>query len=138
MCADETRGYIEHRLRVSGWQDEPVLTDDAYQSLYKYTCGVPRRINTLCDRLFLYSYLEELHTINTETVNNVIAELEEELPYTDKEPQQEGDNGKENTSEKMVLAESLENRISNIENRLGAIENVVESARGLVRFFLNK
>ncbi|MCK5091174.1 MAG: XrtA-associated ATPase, partial [Gammaproteobacteria bacterium] len=106
LGVDETRGYIEHRLRVAGWHDDPVLTDDAYQGIYKFTCGVPRRINTLCDRLFLYSYLEELHTINNETVNNVITELEEELPYTDKGCSQEDDKGKEYAIDNEVIDKS--------------------------------
>lgn len=138
LGADEARAYIEHRLRIAGWHDDPVLTDDAYQSIYNFTRGVPRRINTLCDRLFLYSYLEELHTINNETVNNVITELEEELPYTDKGHLREDDNRKEQAIDNGVIDKSLEKRISDIENRLGNIENVVENVRGLVEFFLKK
>lgn len=138
LGVDETRGYIEHRLRIAGWHSDPVITDDAYQGIFKYTCGVPRRINTLCDRLFLYSYLEELHTINIETVNNVITELEEELPYTNKDHHREDNNGKEFPIENEVVTKSLEKRISDIESRLSDIENVAESARGLVSFFLKK
>lgn len=78
LGADETRGYVEHRMKVVGWKDDPEFSDDAYEAIYKYTHGVPRRINTLCDRVLLYSYLEELHQISGETVNEVTKELGEE------------------------------------------------------------
>lgn len=59
LDAQDTRNYIEHRLRVVGWQDRPTITDDAYEEIYRQTGGVPRRINVFCDRVLLVAYLEE-------------------------------------------------------------------------------
>jgi putative secretion ATPase (PEP-CTERM system associated) len=66
LDAQDTRNYIEHRLRVVGWQDRPVITDDAYEEVYRQTGGVPRRINVFCDRLLLVAYLEEQERITRE------------------------------------------------------------------------
>lgn len=66
LDAQDTRNYIEHRLRVVGWQDRPVITDDAYGEVYRQTGGVPRRINVFCDRLLLVAYLEEQERITRE------------------------------------------------------------------------
>jgi general secretion pathway protein A len=74
----ETRGYIEHRMITVGWRGDPQFTEEAYLDIYDYTGGVPRRINTLCDRLLLYGSLEELHEIQRETVSAVIEDLMEE------------------------------------------------------------
>lgn len=60
LSDQESRDYIEHRLRVAGWEDHPRFTDAAYSAIYHYTQGVPRRINIFCDRLLLYGFLEEL------------------------------------------------------------------------------
>lgn len=78
LSPDETKAYIEHRLRLVGWDSDPALTDDAHAAISKFTGGTPRRINTLCDRLLLYGSLEELHEITEEAVNTVTEELLEE------------------------------------------------------------
>lgn len=61
LSADETRGYMEHRLRMVGWTDDPVWKDDAFLAIHRHTGGIPRRINTLCSRVLLFGALEEIH-----------------------------------------------------------------------------
>ena len=72
---DETKAYIEHRLKMSGWKDDPHFSEEAYDDVYDFTAGVPRRINNLLDRLLLYGYLEESHEINRKVVAAVTEEL---------------------------------------------------------------
>src|SRR5271165_1677863 len=61
MTEAETRGYIEHRLRLVGWRNDPAWDDDAFTAVYRNTGGIPRRINTLCSRALLFGALEETH-----------------------------------------------------------------------------
>jgi len=72
---DDTRIYIEHRLSRVGWQQDPALSDDAFEAIYEFTSGVPRRINNLCDRLMLFAYLEETHSIDAAMVQTVAEEI---------------------------------------------------------------
>ncbi len=72
----EIKGYIEHRLALVGWQDDPRFTEDAYERIYSYTGGLPRRVNALCSRILLFGALEELHEIDAEIVEEVIQDLE--------------------------------------------------------------
>ena len=74
----ETRGYIEHRLRLAGWEGDPSLSEDIFGGIYEFTDGVPRRINTLMDRLLLYGYLEEIHAIDREGLRSVANDIIEE------------------------------------------------------------
>jgi len=80
---EQTRGYIEHRLRTAGWTGDPKFTDAAYADIYKYSGGVPRRINTLCDRLLLFGVLEEIHEFDADKVNTVVQELKNETSSED-------------------------------------------------------
>jgi general secretion pathway protein A len=80
---EQTRGYIEHRLRTVGWAGDPTFTDAAYADIYKYSGGVPRRINTLCDRLLLFGALEEIHEFDADKVNTVVQELKNETSSED-------------------------------------------------------
>ncbi|MFN3983881.1 MAG: XrtA/PEP-CTERM system-associated ATPase [Rhodocyclaceae bacterium] len=79
MDAEETRGYILHRLAHVGWDNDPAFEDDCFGPIYAYTGGVPRRINSLCDRLLLSAFLSDRHTIGRQHVDEVIAELKEEF-----------------------------------------------------------
>jgi len=80
MDAAETRAYIEHRLKTVGWQGDPAFTDDAFAPIFEFTAGIPRRINTLCDRILLFGYLEDRHVIDAQTVGEVIGDLKGEMP----------------------------------------------------------
>jgi general secretion pathway protein A len=75
LDADEVRDYVEHRLLLTGWQADPVFTDDAFVRIAAHTGGVPRRINTLCTRILLYGSLEELHRVDAAVVEQVAQEL---------------------------------------------------------------
>lgn len=76
---DEVKQFIEFRLKKAGWNNNPEFRAEIFTEIYKYTKGIPRRINTLCDRLLLYGYLEELSVINVENVEHVISEIEEDF-----------------------------------------------------------
>ncbi len=78
LSSEDTRGYVEHRLRHAGWNNDPVFADGAFEAIFRYASGIPRRINTLCDRLLLSGYLNESHQITEEDVENVAKELTEE------------------------------------------------------------
>jgi len=75
---EETRGYIEHRMLTAGWQGDPRFREDVYAGIHEFTGGVPRRINTLCDRLLLYGCLEELHTLDRTALEAVSHDIVEE------------------------------------------------------------
>src|ERR1700739_4029508 len=75
----ETRAYIEHRLRRADWKGDPHFTEAAFPAIYQYTKGVPRRINTLCSRLLLYGFLEQLHTLTASSVEKVANDLQDEM-----------------------------------------------------------
>jgi general secretion pathway protein A len=78
MDVAETRSYIEHRLRMVGWDNNPVFSDDAFDMIQVHSGGVPRRINTLCGRLLLFGSLENLDEIDSDVVLEVVNELADE------------------------------------------------------------
>lgn len=75
----ETRDYIEHRLRTVGWQNSRLhFADEAFGAIYRYTEGVPRRVNVFCDRLLLYGFLEELREVSPDAVEAVKREIDQD------------------------------------------------------------
>lgn len=79
LDSEETRAYIDHRLHTVGWHGDPAITAEAYAAIHAHSGGIPRRINTLCDRLFLMGYLEELHAFDAPEVASVIADIQQEF-----------------------------------------------------------
>lgn len=79
MDREETRSYIEHRLRKVGWQDNPHFDDDAFDEIYQWTSGIPRRINLLCNRVLLATFLAESHIVTAADVARVALEIRAEI-----------------------------------------------------------
>lgn len=79
MDREETRRYVEHRLKKVGWNDHPHFDDDAFDEIYQWTSGIPRRINLLCNRLLLATYLAEGHDITATDVARIAMEIRAEI-----------------------------------------------------------
>jgi general secretion pathway protein A len=86
LSPEETPGYIEHRLRMVGWAGDPSFDQGAYAEIHAQTGGVPRRLNTFCDRLMLYGYLEEIHAFTAAHVQEVAGELSGEMDRPQRNP----------------------------------------------------
>jgi general secretion pathway protein A len=84
MDAQETRAYIEHRLHTVNWNGDPSLSDEAHAAIYAYSGGIPRKTNTLMDRVLLMGYLEEMHAFSEADIQEVIRDIDQEfqLPPT--------------------------------------------------------
>jgi type II secretory pathway predicted ATPase ExeA/pSer/pThr/pTyr-binding forkhead associated (FHA) protein len=71
----ELREYVERRLAVAGREDNTLFTDEAYDVLLRYTGGIPRLINTLCDTALLCAFADEKDTIEPDDIKAAIEEL---------------------------------------------------------------
>jgi putative secretion ATPase (PEP-CTERM system associated) len=75
----ETQAYIEHRLIHVGWKGDPHFEPEAFSVIHSASGGIPRRINTLCNRLMLAGFLAAKHTLNAADVQAIVREIREEL-----------------------------------------------------------
>jgi putative secretion ATPase (PEP-CTERM system associated) len=101
LDADETRGYIEHRLKCVGWKGDPNFQPGAYEGVYKASAGIPRRINAVCDRMLLSGYLAGQHEFTRDDVDMVAREMHDETVDAEAAPETAApaaDGGKGSTS----------------------------------------
>lgn len=75
---EETRGYIMHRLQCAGGAGRPAFDAAAFEVIFRASCGIPRRINLLCDRLLLSGFLSGKDAFNGDDVSEVASELSDE------------------------------------------------------------
>ncbi len=130
----ETKGYILHRLTTAGWKDDPKFDENVFGEIHAYTDGVARKINSLCDRLMLYGFLEELHNIDTKAVKAVIAELEEDSPSTAKSLKSSAVSLINSTGLPMVKGSGTnEDRIVQLERCVENLSQVIQKERTLLR-----
>ena len=87
----EMRSYIEYRLRKAGWQGDLEFTGAAVLDIFRFSKGVPRHINKLCNRLLLLGFGIGSHTLDREHVQTIIEEMGEEQlsPITVEQPARE-------------------------------------------------
>lgn len=78
MDLDETRAYIEHRLKCAGSTGSPEFEPAAYEAVFRASGGVPRRINSVCDRLLLFGFLTGKSVFSGADVDEVAKEILEE------------------------------------------------------------
>ena len=78
LQSEDTTAYIKYRLQLAG-ADITIIDENCYPLIHKQSKGIPRKINTLMDRVLLYGYLEDKKVIQSEDVQLVIAEINEEV-----------------------------------------------------------
>ncbi len=70
----ETREYVRHRLSVAGNQDN-LFPDEVISEIQRYSRGIPRQINILCDRALLGAYTRNESPVTVEVVRSAAAEV---------------------------------------------------------------
>ncbi len=77
LSRDETERYIAHRLRVAGAQNgRPSFSPWAIRTVHRYSRGVPRLINAVCDKALLYGFVNGTQELTARAVRQAIRELE--------------------------------------------------------------
>lgn len=70
----EVGEYIGHRLAVAGCR-RPVFASGAVKQIYRYSGGVPRLINVICDRALLGSFVQNRYQVDRETIHQAAREV---------------------------------------------------------------
>jgi len=79
----ETREYIEHRLTIGGRAKKGLFSDGCFDIIHRYTGGVPRLINTLCDTALLCTFADEKNHVQEAEIWSAISELNWEEHHSD-------------------------------------------------------
>lgn len=136
MDAAETRAYIEHRLNTVGWRGDPSVSEDAFAVIHDYSGGIPRKINTLCDRLFLMGYLEEIHDFRSSEVNEVIGDIQQEfnLPTSEVEAQSTSNLTEiEKKTDTPAIPDNMDERLSKMERSVISVLDLLKQILSLPR-----
>lgn len=71
---EDTRYYVQHRMKVAGCEAN-IFTDKAISMIFKYSNGVPRLINTICDNALLEGFLFKNTAVDDAIIKTVAVDL---------------------------------------------------------------
>lgn len=75
LSDEEVRRYVAHRLQVAGGDADRLFPEEVFAEIYRYTGGVPRLINTLCDTALLTAYVNQSAQVTAALLKETIEEL---------------------------------------------------------------
>jgi general secretion pathway protein A len=75
LTEEDTKAYILHRLEVAGSSGRAIFDEATWPLLYRYTGGVPRLINTLCETGMMAAFTADRDQVLVEDVQAAIDEL---------------------------------------------------------------
>jgi len=76
LSREETERYIVHRLRMAGSTGRPTFSRWALRGIHRYSAGVPRLINAVCDKALLYGFVNGTDHLDARSIRQAIRELE--------------------------------------------------------------
>jgi hypothetical protein len=71
----ETREYVERRLSIAGRKKAGLFADDSFDVVYRFSGGIPRLINTLCDTALLCCFADDKHSVQAVDIISAAEEL---------------------------------------------------------------
>ncbi|HVH70564.1 MAG TPA: AAA family ATPase, partial [Candidatus Dormibacteraeota bacterium] len=76
LSLEETQGYITERLRIAGATNGPLFSPGAVESIYRYSRGIPRVINVLCEHGLINCFADQQKKVTPDHVEEVAREFE--------------------------------------------------------------
>ena len=125
----ETTDYIHHRLKVSSGDaardGTPLFTEEAISTIYRYSNGIPRIINILCDAALVYGFAEEKREIDPPLIEQVMADKRQGGIF---DPEREIGAGELPMQEGERAEAGLEYRVAALERAFSELQQKVLSA----------
>jgi type II secretory pathway predicted ATPase ExeA len=137
LTEGDMRDYIHHRLRIAGAAEpEEVFTPDTFPIIYKYTGGMPRLINTLCDTAMTCAFADNVHTVSMSVLNTAIEELQW-LPYARRINKRRMEISTTGGSEAQGLLRDNTRALTNIGQQLGRLDNLAPALSSIAAKMAN-
>jgi general secretion pathway protein A len=79
LSRHEVTQYVRHRLQVSGANGTPRFTQPALWRVHRYSGGIPRLVNAVCDKALLAGFVQQAEKISYRMVGRAVRELEGDI-----------------------------------------------------------
>ena len=76
LSREEVEQYISHRLEIAGNATAVYFEPESIDAIFRYSRGIPRLINIICDFLMFLAFAEEVSVLSVDMVSDVIGDLD--------------------------------------------------------------
>ena len=76
LTMEETKAYVLQRLRIAGSDGRQIFDPDALVSIHKYSLGIPRVVNLLCEHCLVSAFVDQKPTITAQIVDAVAGDFD--------------------------------------------------------------
>lgn len=80
LSEEDVSKYIEYRLKIAGNNTDNIFTKNVINEIFKYSNGIPRLINKICDALLLCAFIEDRKYALKNDVVEVASDLMINIP----------------------------------------------------------
>lgn len=131
LSENDTRDYIHHRLTIAGAEDpKKIFAPDTLPIVCKYTGGLPRLINTLCDTAMTCAFADNIHSVTASILNIAVEELQW-LPYAKRINKRRTSVNEASGTEMHGLLHDNTKALTSIGNQLRTIDSVAPALTSL-------
>ncbi len=82
LALEEVQAYIQTRLRVAGAPPDPIFSPDAVRAVHRFSHGIPRVINFLCEHALIGAFADQQRSIRGSSIEAIAREYELDDPTT--------------------------------------------------------
>jgi len=76
LTLDETRAYVQQRLRIAGSSGQQIFDPEALAAIHRYANGIPRVINLLCEHCLVSAFVDQQKVIGAAVVDAVARDFD--------------------------------------------------------------
>jgi len=76
LTLEETKAYIQQRLRIAGSSGQQIFDPDAVVAIHRYSNGIPRVVNLLCEHCLVSAFVDQQKVIGPAVVEFVARDFD--------------------------------------------------------------
>src|SRR5436305_12948162 len=76
LSLEETKAYIQQRLRIAGSNGQQIFDPDALLAVHRYSSGIPRVVNLVCEHCLVSAFVDQQKTIAPNVVETVARDFD--------------------------------------------------------------
>jgi type II secretory pathway predicted ATPase ExeA len=76
LTLEETKAYIQQRLRIAGASGEQIFEPDALLAIHSNSQGIPRVVNLICEHCLVSAFVDQKRTVSAEVVEAVARDFD--------------------------------------------------------------
>lgn len=76
LSAEETKAYVQQRLRIAGSNGQQIFDGDAFLAIHRYSNGIPRVVNLICEHCLVSAFVDQQKTVGPTIVDAVARDFD--------------------------------------------------------------